>query len=174
MNNSELFAVLRTQLANVKEIPAPVARENAPAHEGKPYRDPYLYVNCPPENWDECARILKTDDRLSFDFLTMVTAIDYVKTTATELPRIDVVYHLFSFRYRHKLVVKVSVPRENPVVTSSVQYWKTADWQEREVFDLFGVQFKGHPNLKRIMMWEEFPGWPLRKDYVHIPDRYDD
>ena len=119
-------------------------------------------------------RVLKKDGRLSFDFLTMVTAVDYLKTTATDLVRIDIVYHFYSFSHRHKLVVKVSLPRENPTISSVVGYWKTADWQEREIFDLFGVQFNGHPNLKRILMWDGFSGWPLRKDYVHIADRYDD
>ena len=170
MNNSEIFAVLRTQIADLKEIPAPEAAHAAPAHEGKPYRDPYLFLQCAPQKWAECAKILKSDDRLDFDFLLMVTAVDYLKPE----PKIDVVYHFFSFKHRHKIFVKVPVAREDGVVPSILHLWKTADWQEREVYDMYGVKFEGHPNMKRILMWEGFPGWPLKKDYTHIPDQYDD
>lgn len=170
MNNSELFAVLRTQVSEIQEIPAPEAHAGAPAHEGKPFRDPWLFLSCPAEKWPDLARILKTDARLDFDFLMMVTAVDYLRPE----PKLDVVYHLFSSKHRHKIFVKIPVARENASVPSVVGLWKTADWQEREVYDMFGVSFSGHPNLKRILMWDGFPGWPLKKDYVHIPDRYDD
>ncbi len=86
----------------------------------------------------------------------------------------DVVYHFYSMKFKHKLVVKISLPRENPSIASIAQLWTTSDWQEREVYDMYGIRFDGHPNLKRILMWEGFPGWPMRKDYKHIPDRYDD
>jgi len=174
MNNSDIFSILKSQVADVMEIPAPVAHPGAPAHEGKPYRDPYLYINCPPQKWLQLAAVIKENNRLSFDLLTMLTAVDYLKTTTTELSRMDVVYHFYSYAFKHKLVVKVPVRRENASVPSVVSIWTTADWQEREVFDMYGIQFQGHPNLKRIFMWDGFPGWPLRKDYVHIPDRYDD
>ena len=174
MNNSEIFAVIRTQIAEVKEIPAPEAAAHTPAHEGKPYRDPYLFISCPPQKWADCAKVLKSDERLDFDFLIMLTAVDYPATTPTELARIDVVCHFMSLRHRHKIFVKVPLQRENPVVPSVVSFWAAADWQEREVYDMFGVKFEGHPYLKRILMWDGFPGWPLRKDYTHIPDRYDD
>ena len=174
MNPSEIFAVIRTQITEVKEIPPPPVPPALPAHEAKPYRDPYLYITCEPKRWLACAAVLKNDERLSFDFLTMVTAADYAKTTATELPRLDVIYHLFSMKHRHKLVVKISLPRENPEIDSVIHLWLTADWQEREVYDMYGIKFKGHPNCTRILMWDNFPGWPLRKDYAHISDRYDD
>lgn len=174
MNNSELFAVIRTQIVEVKEIPPPESPHPLPAHEAKPYRAPDLYLSCPAERWPDCAKVLKNDERLSFDFLTMVTAVDVLKTTTTELARLDVIYHFFSFQHRHKMVVKISLPRENPVLPSVISLWPTADWQEREVYDMFGIKFEGHPNCTRILMWEGFPGWPLRKDYQHIPDRYDD
>lgn len=170
MNNAEIYSVLRTQISDLKEIPYPELPAGAPAHEGKPYRDPHLYVSCPKEKWLELAKILKNDDRLSFDFLTMVTAVDYVKPE----PRMDVVYHLYSMRHKHRAVVKVSVRREGASVDSVVSLWATADWQEREVYDMYGIKFEGHPNCARILMWDGFPGWPLRKDFQHIPDRYDD
>ena len=170
MTNSEILAIIKTQITEALEIPAPVLAAGAPAHEGKPYRDPQLFIACPSSEWLDLAKVLKEDPRLDFDFLLMVTAVDYLKPE----PRMEVVYLLFSMRHRHKIFVKISVSRENPSVPSVVHLWKTADWQEREVYDMYGIQFSGHPNLKRILMWEGFPGWPMRKDYVHIPDRYDD
>lgn len=170
MTNPELFAILRAQVMEIKEIPAPEAHAGAPAHEGKPYRDPYLFISCPPGKWLDLARVLKNDARLNFDFLLMVTAVDYLKPE----PKIEVVYHLYSMTEKHKIFVKVPVAREGGSVPSVVSLWKTADWQEREVYDMYGVSFPGHPNHKRILMWEGFPGWPLKKDYVHVPDRYDD
>jgi NADH-quinone oxidoreductase subunit C len=127
-----------------------------------------------PDRWPEFAKFLKDDPRLAFDFLTMVTAVDYEKPTPSETVRLDVVYHLYSISQKHKMVVKISLPRENPSVQSVVQLWPGADWQEREVYDMYGIRFLGHPNCTRILMWDGFPGWPLRKDYVHVPDRYDD
>lgn len=173
MTNAEILAVLRTQVLEVQEIPAPAPPPAAPAHEGRPYRDPWLHVQCPPQKWLGLARALKDDERLAFDFLVMATAVDYLRPPSGS-PRIDLVYQFHSFRHRHKLTVKVPVPRENPSAPSVVSLWPTADWQEREVYDMYGVLFDGHPNCTRILMWEGFPGWPLRKDYAHIPDRYDD
>lgn len=174
MTNSEILKLLQSSISEIKEIPYPEAPIGAPAHEGKPYRDAYLYVSCPAKSWLDCAKILKDDESLSFDFLTFITAVDYVKVSPAENPRIEMVYHFYSFKYRHKCVVKVSLPRENPSADSVIGLWSAADWQEREVYDMFGVKFNGHPNCTRILMWEGFPGWPLRKDYAHVPDRYDD
>jgi hypothetical protein len=79
-----------------------------------------------------------------------------------------------SARPQVKCFVKVDMPREaEPSVPSLTPLYPGADWQEREVYDLFGIRFEGHPNLRRILLWEGYPGWPLRKDYVHVPDRYD-
>ncbi len=77
-------------------------------------------------------------------------------------------------KHRHKIYVKVAVPRENCSVPSVVGLWKAADCQEREVYDMYGIRIDGHPNLKRILMWDGFPGWPMKQDYKHIPERYDD
>lgn len=169
-----MFSIIQAQYKNITEIPYPQSPHAAPAHEGKPYRDPHLYLQCPSELWLEFANFLKNEENLSFDYLTFVTALDYAKVNPQEPIRIEVVYHLYSFKHRHSIVVKISLQRENPVLSSVIQVWKTSDWQEREVYDMFGVKFEGHPNCSRILMWEGFPGWPLRKDYVHIPDRYDD
>ncbi len=170
MNNSELLSYLKSQVSDVVEIPAPVLKEGAPAHEGKPYRDPFLFIDCPAAKLYTLAEIMKSDPKLDFDYLIMLTAADYLKPE----PKMDVIYHFMSFKHRHKIFIKVSVPRENGSVPSITPLWKTADWQEREVYDMYGIKFEGHPNMKRILMWEGFAGWPMKKDFQHIPDRYDD
>jgi NADH-quinone oxidoreductase subunit C len=80
-------------------------------------------------------------------------------------PRFLVVYHLFSLRHGHRLRVKVSLGGEDPVIDSVVSVWETADWHERECFDLFGIRFRNHPDLRRILLPEDFEGHPLRKDF---------
>ena len=80
-------------------------------------------------------------------------------------PRFEVVYHFFSLAKKHRVRIKVPAEAKNPEVDSIVSLWAGADWYEREVWDMFGIKFRGHPNLKRILMYEEFQGHPLRKDY---------
>lgn len=105
-----------------------------------------------------------------FDLLTMLTAVDYPKTGSFEL----VYLFVRSQDPQEKLVLKVKLERvDEPVAPSLTSLYHAADWQERETYDLFGIRFEGHPHLKRILLWEGFPGWPLRKDYVHTPDCYD-
>ncbi len=113
-----------------------------------------------PESILETARLLKYDESLDFSFLNAVSAVDYVEY-------FELVYHLLSLRRNRSLVVKSRVPgRENPEAPSVYDVWKGADLQEREVWDLMGIRFEGHPNMKRIMLWEGFPGHPLRKDFL--------
>lgn len=100
-------------------------------------------------------------DELGYDYLSSVTGVDYLASNEME-----VVYHAFSTRHTGApLVFKARAPRDNPVVPSLVSVWPGADFQEREAYDLLGIQFDGHPNLKRILMWEGFQGHPLRKDW---------
>jgi NADH-quinone oxidoreductase subunit C len=103
---------------------------------------------------------LKTDPNLSMDCLMNLGAVDYPKKN-----QIEVVYHLFSYQRRHAFVLKVQLDRAAPEVDSLEPVWKAADWLEREQFDLMGVVFKGHPDLRRIMMPDDWIGHPLRKDY---------
>ena len=106
------------------------------------------------------AEFLKNAPELDFDFLNFITAVDY-------LDYFEVVYQLSSLEHNHSLVVKTRCyDRENPVLASVVGLWQGADFQEREIYDLMGVRFEGHPNMKRIFLWEGFPGHPLRKDYL--------
>jgi NADH-quinone oxidoreductase subunit C len=106
---------------------------------------------------------LKNDPDLSFEILMDVCGVDYLKMGET--PRFEVVYHLYSFSKNHRLRVRVKVPEEDMTLPTATDLWKSADWHEREAFDMFGFQFVGHPNLKRLLLFEGFEGYPLRKDY---------
>jgi NADH-quinone oxidoreductase subunit C len=106
------------------------------------------------------ATYLKTTPGLGFDYLTAITAVDYYDY-------FEVVYQLTSLQHNHSLVVKTRCyGRDNPTLPSVVSLWRGADFQEREIYDLMGISFDGHPNLKRIFLWEGFQGHPLRKDYL--------
>ena len=103
---------------------------------------------------------------LQFDMLMDLTAADYSRFPGREDgPRFEVVYHLYSLAHNHRLRVKVRVDEDDPVVPSAVLLWPIANWFEREVWDMFGVRFEGHPDLRRLLMYESFVGHPLRKDY---------
>jgi NADH-quinone oxidoreductase subunit C len=103
---------------------------------------------------------------LAFDMLTDLTAVDYLKFPGREdAPRFEVVYHLYSVRHNHRLRVKVRVDEDDAAVPTAVPLWPIANWLEREVWDMFGVRFEGHPDLRRLLLYEEFVGHPLRKDY---------
>jgi len=108
----------------------------------------------------EIASYLKTTPGLDFDYLTAITAVDY-------LDCFEVVYQLTSLQHNHSLVVKTRCyGRDNPTLPSVVSLWRGADFQEREIYDLMGISFERHPNLKRIALWDGFEGHPLRKDFL--------
>jgi len=103
---------------------------------------------------------LKTTPSLEFDFLNTITAVDY-------FDYFEVVYHLTSMEHNHSLVLKTRCyGRENLVVPSIVSLYQGANFQEREIYDLMGIRFEDHPNMKRMFLWESFQGHPLRKDYL--------
>jgi NADH-quinone oxidoreductase subunit C len=105
------------------------------------------------------ATYLKNTPEFDFNYLNYITAVDYQT-------HFEVVYDLVSLAHNHKLIMKTKLTdRKKPVLDSVVSLWKGADFQEREIFDLFGIGFIGHPNLKRIFLWDGFQGYPLRKDY---------
>ena len=124
----------------------------------------------------EILRFLRDDGETAFDFLSDLTAVDYLAfPPGGREPRFEVVYQLYSTSRKHRLRVKAGVPDEAeptdgsaagaPWIDSVVELWPGADWLEREVWDLYGIRFRGHPDLRRILMYEEFVGHPLRKDY---------
>jgi NADH-quinone oxidoreductase subunit C len=128
--------------------------------EKKP--DPFAVID-PAALLDVC-RYLHDDPELAMDCLSNETGVDFKD-------RIEVIYHLFSYRHRHGAVLKVKLPRATPRVATVEGIWKSANWMEREIFDLLGVNFEGHSDLRRILMPEDWPGHPLRKDFVE-PQEY--
>jgi NADH-quinone oxidoreductase subunit C len=109
----------------------------------------------------EILTFLRDDADLLFDFAMDLTGVDYLG----EEPRFEVVYHLYSLEKNRRVRIKVRLHEDDPVVESAVSVWPGIDWYEREAYDMYGIVFRGHPNLKRILMYEEFVGHPLRKDY---------
>ena len=108
----------------------------------------------------EVCRFLNQTAGLDFDYLVNLTGVDY-------LDYLEVVYHLASLKRNHSLILKSKChDREQPVVPSVTSVWQGADFQEREAYDLLGIRFEGHPNMKRIFLWEGFQGYPLRRDYL--------
>lgn len=113
---------------------------------------------------DVCS-FLRSDPECAFDSLMCLSAVDYPPE------KIQIVYHLYSISRKHKFVLKVDLPRSDPRIASVEPVWKMANWHEREAFDLLGVTFTGHPDLRRILLPFDWEGHPLRKDYV-APETY--
>src|SRR3989338_8613653 len=112
------------------------------------------------EHWFSIAKYLKTDPSYRFDYLSSVTGVDYKEY-------LEVVYHLYSIEKKEgPLQIKVRTDREKCLLPSVTPIWRSAEFQEREAYDLVGIRFENHPDLRRILMWDEFQYHPLRKDYV--------
>lgn len=139
--------------------------------------DPYVVVDA--GDIVEVCRFLRDDPRLQFDMLNCITGVDYCEPDQAKAakagfePHLEVVYHMSSFVKRHRFVVKVILPRwkdniegQLPEVPSVTSVWPAADWHERETYDLVGIRFIGHPDLRRILLAEDWEGHPLRKDYI--------
>ena len=110
----------------------------------------------------ELFKCLRDDPELDFKFLMDLTAVDYLNRKDN---RFEVVYHFYSLKHNHRLRVKIPVSEDDCTIDSVSSLWKTANWYEREVWDLYGIKFNGHPDMRRILLYEEFKGHPLRKDY---------
>lgn len=124
--------------------------------------DPYALV--PATKIVEIATFLKEEPALNFDCLSNVTGVDAPEEN------LDVVYHFFSYEKRHVLCLKVRVPKTAAKVPTLEKIYPTANWQEREAYDLLGVEFSGHSDLRRIMLPDDWEGYPLRKDYKEAED----
>lgn len=112
----------------------------------------------PVEHLHAVCRYLRDDPELAFDYPVDILSVDYIDS-------FEVIYQLRSFTHHHDVNVKCRVDREDAQVPSVVDIWRGADFQEREIYDLMGIVFSGHPNLTRILLWDEFEGYPLRKDF---------
>src|SRR3989304_441839 len=118
------------------------------------------------ENIQDVCKFLRDESSLTFDFPTCVSGVDDGTT-------FWVVYHLYSTKKNHRIVLKVNVGRDNPSVPTVMDIWRGANGHERETFDMYGIKFEGHSDLRRILLPDDWDGWPLRKDY-EFPDSYHD
>lgn len=112
-------------------------------------------------NIAEVCFFLRDTEKLYFDYMSCLTGLD----NGPEKNTMEVIYHLYSIPYDHSLVLKVETDRTSPEVPTVCTVWRTADWHEREAYDMYGIKFSGHPDLRRILMPADWEGFPLRKDY---------
>jgi NADH-quinone oxidoreductase subunit C len=120
-----------------------------------------LTVVVPREHLQRAAEYLRSEPELRFNFLSDITAVDCFPIE----PRFELNYHLLSLGRSERLRLKVRLAGKDPVAMTLVNVWPAANWHERETFDLFGIRFEGHPDLRRILMPDDWEGYPLRKDY---------
>lgn len=128
--------------------------------------DKHPRIHTTADNWRAIAEYLASDANLAFDWLGCITAVDYVVDN-----QLCAVFDLYSTTHRHWFAVKVYVDRDKPTMPSTCDLWPAGDWHEREAYDLMGIVFEGHPDLRRILLPEDWVGHPLRKDY-EFPREY--
>ena len=128
--------------------------------------DMHPRVHVAPQNWRAVAEFLCHDESLAFDWLGCLSAVDYVADD-----ELATVYELRSTKHNHWFAVKVIMPRDDAKVPSVCDLWPAANWHEREAYDMMGIVFENHPDLRRILLPEDWEGFPLRKDYV-FPKHY--
>jgi len=155
--SQQLIAALKRNFPDIDFAVAPLAPKKNPDDE-------QTCIRVPADRLLEVMRFLRTDDRCKFEQLSDLTCVDYLHFPKA-LDRYGVTYTLVSVTHGHRLWVKCFANDPNPEVPSVTSIWKGANWQEREVYDLFGVTFTGHPDPRRILTWEGFNAHPLRKDY---------
>lgn len=151
---------------DLAELPEPLARaldrirSEFPGVKARGRRDLWLEVEVEPARWVEVATFLRDDPELRFDYLALLTGVDRLDEG------FEVVVHLTSLPKSLRLILRTRVAREEPTCPSLTGVWAGANWHEREAYDLLGIRFEGHPDLRRILMREDWVGHPLRKDYV--------
>ncbi|GMU21028.1 MAG: hypothetical protein AMXMBFR13_11230 [Phycisphaerae bacterium] len=155
MSTSSAIEALQAKFADMSFDPRPLL--------DRPGFD-QLYVTVAPDRLIEVMSFLKEEERTRFEQLIDVTCVDYLNFPGAR-DRFGVVYSLLSLTHEHRLWVKCFVNDPDPQVPSVTGIWKGANWMEREVYDMFGIRFPGHPDLRRILTWEGFGSYPLRKDY---------
>lgn len=148
METSEIYARLQQHFGSG------VILGHTPAGEG--IKDPFVTVVA--SRIDKVCLFCRVEADLAFDFFQTITGLDTGDT-------LTCVYHLYSYTHRHTLVLKTGVSRQDPRLPTCTRVWPAADWYEREVYDLFGVAFEGHPDLRRLLLPEDWVGYPMRKDY---------
>ena len=151
MDAQEYLTKIKAKFPDVTDVPVEKLKDGIPA------------LSCPAASLFEVVKYLKEE---GLNFLLNLCGTDYKEY-------FEVIYHFISLENKVKLALKVKLPREKPAVASITPLHAGADWQEREAFDLLGIDFPGHPNLKRILLPEDWEGHPLRKDYERKPDQYD-
>ena len=145
--------VLETVVSKIADVAGPESIVESKLN----FNEPFIVMES--SKWTlEIAQLLANDPKLKFDFLSCLTGVDYEE-------HMEVIYNLYSMDLDQYLCIKVKMPRSNPKVVSVQPVWKTADWHEREAYDLLGIEFIGHPNLTRILLEDDWVGHPLRKDY---------
>ncbi len=148
-----MIGEILTNIFESKNIPLLNVQQLPPANQ--------MYIQVSAASLKNVCGILYQNPDLYFDSLSCLTALDNGKEAGT----MEVIYNLYSIPFNHHLMLKVVLPRENPEIESVVSIWRTANWHEREAFDMYGIQFKNHPDLRRILMPADWEGFPLRKDY---------
>ena len=145
MTSAEIIAAIESQFSEVV-----IENEDLADHQ----------VELDSAHWFDIATFMKNDPNLSFDQLECITGVD-----PGEDSQLQTRYNLHSMEYRHKIEVVISHDRENPKVASIEQLWRIGDWFERETYDMYGIIYEGHRDLRRILCPDDWEGWPLRKDY---------
>ncbi|MEE8340879.1 MAG: NADH-quinone oxidoreductase subunit C [Candidatus Neomarinimicrobiota bacterium] len=123
----------------------------------EPHND---FIQISSEQWKVIAQFLKTDSKLYFDSCQCITGVDLGLEQ-----ELEVRYNFHSMKFKHNIEIRIAVERKKPSIPSVEQIWRIADWFEREVFDMYGIRFKGHRDLRRMLLPDDWKGWPLRKDY---------
>jgi NADH-quinone oxidoreductase subunit C len=152
MTPQEIFEKLKTQFGEA-------------ILEAKLEGNPDAFIKIVAKNIKEVGMYLRDTDGMNFDFLSCLSGVDLGKGN------LGVVYNLASIKHKHKIVLKVEVPVAEAKVPSVESVWRTADWHEREAYDLVGIIFEGHPDMRRILLPNDWEGFPLRKDYK-VPEFY--